>query len=96
MLCKHETALQETILATDSQADASILVLRRGLIGLATRSQETRLISGVRLFNGQDAVVDGLEVWVGDETDSRRNQVQLCSAMQACPNRGHLDSAQHS
>jgi len=38
--------------------------------------QETRSISGVRLFNGQDAIVDALEVWVGDHPKHSHNQVR--------------------
>ena len=40
-------------------------------------SQEARYITGVRLFNGQDAMVDGLEVWIGDHADRRRNQARF-------------------
>ena len=30
----------------------------------------------MRLFNGRDAAVEGLEVWIGDNADRRRNQVR--------------------
>ncbi len=49
-----------------------------------TGLQETRSISGVRLFNGQDAIVDGLEVWVGEHPNHSRNQARPSADASLC------------